>query len=380
MRFLAITFFCIFLVKGTSWGATPVATALKLSGLVEARHSAKLPYKLLHAGSPLEEGGTVRTGRDGWAMLRLADGSTLILSNSTELELTYLKFAKRRKDGILSLLGGKLRATIVNLAGEQTDMRIKSRTAVAGVKGTEFLMLTKGAANVFFGNEGSIAVSGDGKEMSYLAPLTMTQTTRGYAPLEPVKVEPGTPLDEIYSTFNGVTASQPPDNWLDGDNLPNIIARWNINYSRYLVDRGDFRQALHVLLLAIDLAELDEIRADALLERGTVQGRFMRNPAAALVDYGQILTDMADLPQAEGALYYAAQADYDLGYLDEAEEKLREYLSKYPAGRHLDSARTLLRQIGRDNTPIREYRDRAPANMPSRSPNPDPLKRDDRVR
>lgn len=380
MRFLAIAFFCTFWGTGISWGATPVATALKVSGLVEARQSADLPYKLLRAGSPLEEGGAVRTGRDGWAMLRLADGSTLVLSNSTELELTHLKFAKRRKDGILSLLGGKLRATIVNLAGEQTDMRIKSRTAVAGVKGTEFLMLSKGAANVFFGNEGSIAVSGDGKEISYLAPLTMTQTTRGHAPLDPVKVQPGTPLDEIYRTFNAVTASQPPDDWLAADNLPNIIARWNINYSRYLVDRGDFRQALHVLLLAIDLAELDEIKADALLERGTVQGRFMRNPAAALADYAQILTDMADLPQAEAALFYAAQADYDLGYLDDAEEKLREYLSKYPAGRHVDSARTLLRHIGRDNAPIRQYRDRSPANRPSTPPNQDPLKRDDRVR
>lgn len=376
MRVLAIAFACVCWGAGISWGAVPVATALKVSGLVEARQSANLPYKLLQAGSVLEEGGAVRTGRDGWTMLLLTDGSSLVLANSTELELTSLKFAKRRKDGLLSLFGGKLRATIVNLAGEHADIRIKSRTAVAGVKGTEFLMLTKGPANVFFGNDGRIAVSGDSKETSYLAPRTMTQTTRGYIPLDPVKVEPGTSLDEIYITFNAATAFNPPDDWLASDNLPNIIARWNINYSHYLVDRGDYRQALHVLLVALDLADMDEIRADALLERGTVQGRFMRDPAAALVEYQQLLTELADLPQAESALFYAAQAEYDLGFRDLAEEKLREYLSKYPAGRHRESALTLMRQIKRETAPMRQHDERAPINRPSSLPNDNSLKRD----
>ena len=323
-----------------------IASARKVSGDVRFRPDSRTPYGVLTGGTTLPAGASVRTGRNGWVELRLDDGSTVTLANDTELELTSLTMGKGKKEGLLNLAQGKLRASVVKLAGQQADIRVRSRTAVAGVRGTEFLMLNVGPANVFFGNEGSVAVSGETPDAKFLGAGTMTQTTRGYVPLEPVDVEPGSPLADARATFNAVTGPAPPAEWVAGDNLPSIIARWDINYGHYLADRGDYEEALHVFQAAIDLTQTPEIRADAWLERGTVHGRFLNNPRAALAEYLLVLEEYPKLPQAETALYCVGQTLFDLQLFDQARLRLRQYLTTYPAGRFRGTVETLLYQIG----------------------------------
>jgi tetratricopeptide (TPR) repeat protein len=182
-------------------------------------------------------------------------------------------------------------------------------------------------------------------EGSSLDAGTMTQTTRGRRPLPPVKVEPGTPLSNIQETFNRITGNSPPAEWRDSDNLADIIARWNINYSHYLVDRGDYRQAAELLLLAQDLASVVEIEADTMLELGTIYSRFLKEPEQALAEYRTLLQKFPQLPQAEKALYFSAQVYSDLGESAKAEETLERYISRYPAGIYFNNAETLLRSL-----------------------------------
>ena len=353
MRLPATLVFLVFLLLVTAAIATAgtICTARKISGEVQYRSSSKETYGALAAGTRLAEGAWVRTGRSGWVELQLADGSTVTLANATELELARFVMGKGKKEGLLNLAQGKLRASVVKLAGQQADFKVKSGTAVAGVKGTEFLMLNVGPANVFFGNEGTVAVRGTGKEAKLLEARTMTQTTRGYEPVDPVKVEPGTPLADAQSTFNAVTGSTPPAEWVAGDNLPAIIARWNVNYGHYLADRGDYQQALQVFQIAIDLTQVAEIRADAWLERGTVHGRFLNNPRAALAEYLLVLEEYPGLPQAETALYCAGQTLYELQLYDQAGARLRQYLAIYPTGRFRGNVETLLNAIDRQYNP-----------------------------
>jgi tetratricopeptide (TPR) repeat protein len=219
---------------------------------------------------------------------------------------------------------------------------------VAGIKGTEFLMMTQGPANVFFGNEGTVSVSGDGKgPQQPLTASTMTQNTRGITPVEPLKVEVGTPIAEAKNIFDKITAAMPPAEWTDSGRISDIIARWNINYGHYLADAGKYNDALHVFQIALDLTKIVDIRADSLMERGAVYARFLRNPELALAEYLLVLEEYPKLPQAETALFNAAQTLVELGFTDQAKIRFEQYLRDYPTGKHRDNVETLLRNLGK---------------------------------
>jgi tetratricopeptide (TPR) repeat protein len=208
-------------------------------------------------------------------------------------------------------------------------------------------MLSRGPANVFFGNEGTVKVSGDKDEWQPLTSATMTQNTRGFTPVEPVKVRPDTPLAKVKADFEAATGAEPPAEWLAADALPDIIARWNINYGRYLADSGKYAEALYLFQIALDLTEQGDIRADSLLERGTVYSRHLNNPGAALSEYLLVIKEYPRLPQAETALYTAAQLQYQIGLTGQAKARFQQYLRKYPKGSHRNNAETLLKLLER---------------------------------
>lgn len=336
---LALLF--LLLLPSLLWGA-PGGRVTKVSGKAFFRTAKSAPYARLATGREVATGNWVKTGRNGWIEITLADGSTFTIANDSELELTSLDIGPKKREGIFSLGQGKLRASVTRLAGRQAAYTIRSRTVVAGVKGTEFLMLSAGPANVLFGTEGTVAVRGDGTEGRALTADTMTQNTRGFTPTAPIKIEPGTPLDQARRDLNAVTGAVPPADWLVADNLTNIIARWDINYGHYLADAGKYDDALHIFQIALDLSNLPAIRSDAHLERGGVYAHFLADPEAALSEYLLVLGEYPGSPQAETALFGAGQALYDLGFHAEAAARFRQYLKEYPNGEHRSSAETLL--------------------------------------
>jgi len=325
--------------------AAPVGKVTKANGSVFYKNGATASYLPLSVNGRVEEGGWLKTGRNGWAELTLSDGSRFTLANDTELEVASFSVGTSRREGAFHLAGGKLRAAVVKLAGKQTDIKVRSATATAGIKGTEFLMLSRGPANVLFGAEGSVSVSAADGGSQPLSADTLVQTTRGYQPLAPVKVEPGTPLAAARAGFEAATGASPPADWDTADQLGDIIARWNINHGHYLADSGKYDEALHAFQLALDLTETAGVRVDALLERGAVYGRFLRNPEAALAEYLLVLERYPELPQAETALFTAGQVQFQMGLADQARARFSQYLERYPAGRYRGSATTLLKLL-----------------------------------
>lgn len=333
----------LLLLLPNSLFAAIVGNVTNMSGEVMFRTGDNKAYVNMKPKQFLEEGNWLKTGRKGWLELTLVDGSRFTVANNSELEVTSFMVSGGKKEGSFTLTQGKLRAAVVKLAGQQTDIKVKSRTAVAGIRGTEFLMLAEGPANVFFGNEGIVKVSGSGEDViPPLLPGTMTQNTRGYTPLEPVKVEQGTPLADAKKAFEGVTSAVPPEEWLAADNLSSIIARWNINYGHYLADSGKHDAALQLFQIALDLTRDAAIRSDARLERGSVYSRFLSNPEAALAEYLLVLEEYPDQKQAEFALVFAGQTLYELGFKREAKARFTEYLKKYPNGKQKGNVETML--------------------------------------
>lgn len=328
--------------------AAQVGTITGLTGNASWRAKANIPYAALAKGAAISEGNWIKTGPDGWVELTLNDKSKFTLANNTEFEISSFLLTRNKREGSFNLAQGKLRASVVKFGGKQSGMTVKSGTAVAGIKGTEFLMLSQGQANVFFGNEGKVGVSGDAKgQQQPLTAGTMTQNTRGITPLDPLKVEAGTPVAEARDIFNTVTAAQPPAEWTDSGKIGDIIARWNINYGHYLADSGKYQEALHVFQIALDLTQAAEVRADAQLERGAVYARFLSNPELALAAYLLVLEQYPKLPQAESALFNTAQILLEMGFNDQARLRFEQYLKTYPQGRHYSTSETLLKNLGK---------------------------------
>lgn len=341
-----IVLLMLLLVPGVAL-AGPVGKITGLKGAAQIRAKGNIPYGALKKGEPVNEGNWIKTGADGWVELTLNDKSKFTLANNTEFEVTSFLVSKNRREGTFNLAQGKLRASVVKLAGKQSGMTVKSGTAVAGIKGTEFLMLSQGPANVFFGNEGTVGVSGDAKgPQQPLTANTMTQNTRSMTPVEPLKVEAGTPIAEAKGIFDKVTAAAPPAEWTDSGRVSDIIARWNINHGHYLADSGKYNDSLQVFQIALDLTKIAEIRADAYMERGAVYARFLNNPELALAEYLLVMEEYPKLPQAETALFNTAQTLAELGFADQARVRFNQYLKEYPSGKHRDNVETLLQRLG----------------------------------
>jgi tetratricopeptide (TPR) repeat protein len=321
--------------------AAQVGKISKFKGTVQFRAKNNISYTPVKSAMDVSEGNWVKTGPDGWLELTLSDNSKFTMANNSEMEITSFMFSKKKREGSFNLTQGKLRASVVKFSG-QSNITVKSGTAVAGVKGTEFLMMSEGPANVFFGNEGAVSVSGQGKESQSLTANAMTQNTRGYTPIDPVKIEPGTPLADARNAFNSATAAVPPADWMETNNLPNIVARWNIQYGHYLADSGKYDMALHVFQIALDLTKLSDIRCDARLERGAVYSRFLSNPESALAEYLLVLEEYPRSPQAETALYSAGQILYTMDFKEQAKARFQQYLKEYPQGKHRSNVDTLI--------------------------------------
>ncbi len=315
----------------------------KVDGPVFYREKAGIPYKKAKKGLSLEKGFWIKTEPKSWVVLKLSDGSTFTLSENTEFEINEYIIGDGSKDGLFSVTQGKLRATITRFTGQTVNYKVKSPTAVAGIKGTEFMMLTQGEANVFFGNEDVASISGYERGEKPLSPDTMVQNTRGYVPADPVKVEPGTALEKAKKGLSDITGPKPPKDWEISGNLPHIIARWDINYGHYLADSGRYDEALYIFQIALDLSDNPEIRSDARLERGAVYSRFLKNPEAALAEYLLVLEEYPQVPQRETALYLTAMTLYELGFKKQARERLFQYKREYPEGKHITNVETLLR-------------------------------------
>lgn len=328
--------------------AAPVGKITGLKGSVQFRAQNNIPYAVLKKGAVISEGNWIKTGANGWVELTLKDNSKFTLANNTVFEVTSFLVSKGKRTGSFHLAQGKLRASVVKLGGTQSGLTVRSGTAVAGIKGTEFLMLTEGQANVFFGNEGQVGVSGDGSGPEQLLNAnTMTQNTRSITPVETLKVEAGTPIAEAKDIFDKVTAAEPPAEWSDSGRISDIIARWNINHGHYLADSGKYSDALHVFQIALDLTRIEEIRADAHMERGSVYARFLNNPELAMAEYLLVLEEYPKLPQAETALFNTAQTLTEMGFVSQARSRFEQYLKDYPNGKHRSNAETLLQNLGK---------------------------------
>ncbi|MBI5886244.1 MAG: FecR domain-containing protein [Deltaproteobacteria bacterium] len=315
------------------------------SGAVYFKAKGAAAWGLAPKGGKVDVGDRIKTGSDGRALLVLKDKSRLMLGNDTEIEVSEFLLTKKERSAVYSVSTGKVRAIVAKFSG-RSDIKVRTQTGVAGVKGTDFIVMNQGAANVYFGKESRVDVSGEGADGTVkLVANKMTENTSGAAPIEPVNVEPGSPLEEARAQLEAVTDVAAPVEWEKTGNLPNLLARWNINYGRYLAESRRYKEALDVFHIAVDLTAISTIQAEAHLEMGTVYALYMNDPRSALVEYNTVIEKYPELPFVANALYSAGKINMDIGNKAEAGRLFRRYLDEYPQGRHRETVEQLLRSL-----------------------------------
>lgn len=115
--------------------AADTAAISALSGKVEMRAAPDARWVSAAEGSLIEEGGSVRTGSDGRALLLFPNKSKVWLKESSALEISAL----RDKNTSVSLSIGKIKVRVPHLRfSEKFDLRTQS--AIAAVRGTELTL------------------------------------------------------------------------------------------------------------------------------------------------------------------------------------------------------------------------------------------------
>lgn len=331
-----------FLTLLSTWAtlvhADDAVLSLRMGEVMLAR-SGTSNYQAVRMGTRLDPGDRLRTGTNGWARITLSDGSQLVLTARSEVMVRTLDSQER--SGEFEVLSGMLRARVPKQDNKLASYRFRTLTATAGIRGTDFIVLNKDPANVYFGNTGHVSVSGASGADQSLTSETLVETTRGLPPIQPISIKTDGALQQVREVINQVTEN-PPESWLATEQLPDQLARWNINYSHYLADAGRDAEALHTLQLAIDLASAVDTRSDALLARATVHARNPENIELALQDYAPLIDLPLSAPQRETAIFMSAKALYQLNRNQEARLMLYRYLREYENGRYGRSSNTLL--------------------------------------
>lgn len=176
----------------------PRAAAAGPAGFVAAvrgdarivRNGDSLPARV---GLEVRQGDRLVTGQKGRLKVLLTDDAVLALGSGSEVVLQSHMFGRHGGDQRgrctrIELMGGTLRALVQKLVGgEKADFEVKSANAVAGVRGTEFVLVADGARTRLVTLSGEVTLEGDNGARVMVAAGEASRVEHG-ATEEPVAV------------------------------------------------------------------------------------------------------------------------------------------------------------------------------------------------
>lgn len=137
LSFIFITLFCFlffFLNKGTVQAA--VISAFK--GKVEVLKKGEKNWVAVKVNASLNEGDKIRTFNKSSCVIKLSNYETIKLAAFTTFAISELKQSSSQKNTKLKVWGGKIYAKVKKTLKPGSSFEVKSPTAIAGVRSTEF--------------------------------------------------------------------------------------------------------------------------------------------------------------------------------------------------------------------------------------------------
>ncbi len=142
-------------VSGTAQAQTKVADVIALKCTTFVTSGGKT--QALAIGGPIYQGDQLRSTAGCGAKLRFTDGSTLAIGENTVMTVhTYAQQGGNRT-AIFEMIGGIFRAIVPPLAGDSV-FAVRTPTAVAAVRSTDWMLAAKADLTEVFVGEGAVAV------------------------------------------------------------------------------------------------------------------------------------------------------------------------------------------------------------------------------
>ncbi|MCE5301155.1 MAG: FecR family protein [Spirochaetia bacterium] len=154
---LFFSFFFVFSAFGADNPADSIAIVSKFSGSVQVYHVRE--WKSLSIGMPVYEGDVFRTNDDSFAEI-LFDSATLMrVDSNSELVISELKRNNPAARTIFKLLKGRVMAIVDKLKSPDSAFEVRTKMAIAAVKGTELSVTCSEDGSTLGVYEGSVEYS-----------------------------------------------------------------------------------------------------------------------------------------------------------------------------------------------------------------------------
>ena len=152
---MVIAFLAIVLGAGEALAQTKVADVIALKCTTFVTSGGKT--QALRIGGPIYQGDQLHSTAGCGAKLRFTDGSTLAIGENTVMTVhTYAQQGGNRT-AIFEMIGGIFRAIVSPLAGDAV-FAVRTPTAVAAVRSTDWMLSAKPDLTEVFVGEGAVAV------------------------------------------------------------------------------------------------------------------------------------------------------------------------------------------------------------------------------
>jgi hypothetical protein len=121
-------------------GPSYAAKILLLDGYVDVKYSGTDTFVILPPWETLGTGDVIETGKAGKIVLKLPDGSKLVIGENSRIvikELGEVEVTKAPKN-TFELVRGKIRAIVKPFVSRDSVFNIETNNTTAGVRGTDF--------------------------------------------------------------------------------------------------------------------------------------------------------------------------------------------------------------------------------------------------
>ncbi len=178
----------------------PVGEITWVEGTVKVEYPAKSPEDA-KIGTMLALNATLSTGENSKAVVKLSDQTILSIAPKTKILIESLVKSQDKREASVLTFVGKVRAVVKKQVSSKSKFEFKSKTAIAGVRGTHLALdvAEDGTTRVFLINGFVGVFSRDKMDLPeiMLSEGTFSEIKEGSAPTPPQPIPPDV-LQDIY--------------------------------------------------------------------------------------------------------------------------------------------------------------------------------------
>ncbi len=309
----------------------PFGTVTSIKGTPFINHKAVRHRQRVYVGD------RIITDSTSSLQIKTKKGDIFVVSPGSEIVI-------KDKENV-HLKRGSFRSIIHKLKPNEA-FKVTTAGGVAGVKGTEFIVYSPGKATAVFTRRGVVGLSNEG-EVSLTRAQEMSQSGQGIAPLKPVNFAKDPTLKKLFKILTSFTdlSLNIPLRMKKLKELPDIIARWNLNYVNYLIDKGRFEEAMKALQIAYLFATIRDVKAEAMVQRAIIASKFLNNYKEAARELDTVIEKFKNTKFYETALYQRGFIEFVRKNYKASRKFFKMYKNKFPDGRFLSNINLLLKKM-----------------------------------